>query len=127
MLIAFNLEASSKKFVEEMGYETVYETALKKAIDEKKSIMMIASTKSCPWCRKFERQTLKKDEINKIIKNNFIPLSVDQDLENYPKKFEVKVVPTIYFINPNDETVIEKVLGYKNKKEFSKVLSKVVK
>jgi thioredoxin-related protein len=88
--------------------------------------MMIASTKSCPWCRKLERQTLTRDNINNIIQKNFVPLAVDQDLKNYPKKYEVKVVPTVYFINPKDESVIKKVLGYKNKKEFSKILDEVV-
>ena len=126
-LIISGTFASSSKFIKEMKYETVYEKALEKAKKENKNLMMVASTKSCPWCRKLERQTLKKDDIDEIIQKNFIPLSVDQDLKNYPKKFEVKVVPTIYFINSKDETVIKRVLGYKNKKEFVKILNGVIK
>lgn len=127
ILLISGMFASSSKFIEEMGYETVYKKALQKAKKENKSLMMIASTKSCPWCRKLERQTLKRDNINEIIQKNFIALAVDQDLENYPKKYEVKVVPTIYFINPNDESVKKRVLGYKNKKEFAKILAEVTK
>jgi len=126
ILLLSGLYASSSKFIEQMNYETVYEKALEKAKKQNKSIMMIASTKSCPWCRKLERQTLKRENINNIIQKNFIPLAVDQDLGNYPKKFEVKVVPTVYFINPEDESVVKKVLGYKNRKEFSKILDEVV-
>ena len=125
--MVFNLYASSSKFIEEMKYETNYDIALEKAKENNKIIMMVASTNSCPWCRKLERQTLKKDEINTIIQENFIALSVDQDLKNYPDKFEVKVVPTIYFINSKDESVIKKVLGYQNKKEFSKILEEIIK
>lgn len=126
ILLLNGLFASSSEFIEKMNYETIYEKALERAIKENKSIMMIASTKSCPWCRKLERQTLTRDNINNIIQKNFVPLAVDQDLKNYPKKYEVKVVPTVYFIYPKDESVIKKVLGYKNKKEFSKILDEVV-
>ena len=117
--------ASSAEFIKEMKYETLYETALQKAKNENKILMMVATSQSCPWCRKLERQTLKKDEINSVIQSKFIPLSVDQDLKNFPSNFEVKVVPTIYFINPKDESVISKVLGYKNKKEFAEIISEV--
>jgi len=117
--------ASSAEFIKEMKYETLYETALQKAKNENKILMMVATSQSCPWCRKLERQTLKKDEINSVIQSKFIPLSINQDLKNFPSKFEVKVVPTIYFINPKDESVISKVLGYKNKKEFAEIISEV--
>lgn len=126
IFLLVNLEASSVKFIEQMKYETSYEKALLKAKEENKILMMIATTKSCPWCRKLERQTLKKDEVDNLIKTKFIPLSVDQDLKNFPSVYEVKVVPTIYFINPKDETVIEKVLGYKNKNEFMDILQRIV-
>lgn len=119
--------ASSAEFIKEMKYETLYETALEKAKNENKILMMVATSQSCPWCRKLERQTLKKDEINSVIQSKFIPLSVDQDLKNFPSNFELKVVPTIYFINPKDESVISKVLGYKNKKEFAEIISEVKK
>ena len=121
-----NLNATSQKFIKEMNYEDNYKVALEKAKKLNKPIMMVASEVSCPWCRKLERQTLKKKKIDTLIKENFIPLSVDKDLLNYPSKFNVKVVPTIFFINPKDETVILKVLGYKNKKDFKEILEKVV-
>lgn len=126
LLLVINLNATSKKFIEKMGYETSYDLALQKAKDSNKTLMMIASTKDCPWCRKLERQTLKKENISDFIKKNFIALSVDKDKANYPKKFEVKVVPTIYFINPKDESVINRTLGYKNKKDLKIILEKVV-
>lgn len=127
LLILFisSLFSSSTKFIEDMKYETVYNEALKKAKNENKILMMVATTQSCPWCRKFERQTLSKDEINSTIQKKFTPLSVDQELKNFPSKFEVKVVPTIYFINPKDESVIARVLGYKNKTEFKEIVDEV--
>lgn len=126
ILFVSGLLASSLEFIKEMKYETNYDVALKKAKESKKILMMVATTQSCPWCRKLERQTLSKEDINSLIQEKFVPVSVDQDLKNFPQKFEVKVVPTVYFINVNDETVIEKSLGYKNKKDFEVILKEVI-
>ena len=121
-----NLNATSQKFIKEMNYEVDYKTALEKAKKENKNIMMVISQTTCPWCRKLERQTLKKENINSLVKENFIALSIDKDIINYPKKYEAKVVPTIFFVNAKDETIIKKVLGYKNKKDFQKILEKTI-
>lgn len=126
ILFVSGVFASSSQFIEEMKYETNYDVALKKAKENKKILMMFASTKSCPWCRKLERQTLNKENINSLIQENFVPVAVDQELKDFPQKFEVKVVPTIYFINPNDETVVGKALGYKNKTDFENILKEVI-
>lgn len=124
-MLLMSLNASSSKFIDKMGYEINYEQALLKAKKENKILMMVASTKSCPWCRKLERQTLQKKSVNNKIKENFIALAVDKDESFYPKVFEVKVVPTIYFINPKDESVVLKTLGYKNRKDFKEILEQV--
>lgn len=122
-----SLNASSQKFIDEMKYEVDYYKALKKAKEQSKILMMVVSQVTCPWCRKLERQTLKRDNIKNLVDKKFIALSVDKDIANYPKKFEAKVVPSIFFINAKDETLISKVLGYKNKKEFQFILENLVK
>ena len=108
-----------------MKYETNYETAFNKAKSENKNLMMLVTSQSCPWCRKFERQTLKKEDINDMIQKSYIPLNVDQDLKNYPKNFEVRYVPTVYFIDSKNGKVIVKSVGYKTKKEFLNILGNV--
>lgn len=122
-----SLDATSVKFNKEMNYETDYKKALVKAKKENKMLMIVFSQTTCPWCRKFERQTLKKNNIDTLIKEDFIPLSLDKDIKNYPKIYETKVVPTIFFVNAKNETIIKKVLGYKNKKDFYTILEKVNK
>ncbi len=122
-----SLFGANAQFIEQMHYESDYQTALQKALKENKSIMMVLSTKTCPWCRKMENQTLKKDEINNSIKEHFIPLALDNDDPNsFPKQFETKVVPTIYFVDPKQEEVFARSLGYKNKKDFGKILNEAI-
>ena len=125
VLIYTNLYAVSSDFIKNMNYEITYEEALVKGKKENKNIMIFIVQKSCPWCRKMEKQTLKKTNIDSLIKKEFIPLIVDEASNNYPKKFEAKLFPTTYFINTKDETIIAKILGYKNKKDFFNILKDV--
>lgn len=125
LLITLGANAASPEFVEKYNYETSYDEALKKAKASDKPIMLVLSTKSCPWCRKLERQTLKKDFIHKIVSQNFTPIALDRDEDSYPKEFTARVVPTIYFINPKNQSTIARVRGYKNKKEYKEILRKI--
>lgn len=122
-----NLFGASTNFALKMGYETSYAQALKKAKEHNKPIMMVISSKTCPWCRKFERQTLKKKMIDNIVSKNYIPLALTRDVDKYPKQFNAKVVPTVFFIDPGNEKVFDRSLGYKNKKVYKKVLTKTLK
>lgn len=119
--------AAPAKFIEQMNYQSNYEKALQKAKNQNKPIMMVLSTKTCPWCRKLENQTLKKNVISEMVANHFIPLAIDKDEPNtYPPQFSTKVVPTVYFIDPKTQTIFEKSLGYKNKNDFEKVLNEAL-
>jgi thioredoxin-related protein len=127
LVISLGLHAGSIKFANKMNYELSYETALSKAKNANKPIMMVIGTKTCPWCRKLENQTLKKDIINDIVSDKFIPLSITRDVDIYPKQFKAKVVPTIFFIDPKNEKSFHISLGYKNKKDFKEEIEKAIK
>ncbi len=125
-IFSLNLSAMSDNFAKQYKYELDYEVAVQKAKSLNKPIMMVLSTKSCSWCRKFERQTLKKDMINKIVSDDFVALALDRDHGKYPKEFTSKVVPTVVFIDAKSSKEIIVSYGYKNKKVFKKVLLKVI-
>jgi len=124
LLFSLSLSGASLKFAKKMNYETDYDIALEKAEQSNKPLMMIISTKTCPWCRKLENQTLKKDIVNDIVSKKFIPLTLNRSKTHYPQQFVAKVVPTVFFIDPKKEKSYHISYGYKNKKEFSKVLQK---
>lgn len=127
IFLSINLYGASKEFMQSIGYETSYQSALSKAKSSNKPIMMVITTTTCPWCRKFERQTLRKRSINNTVHNNFIALSVTRGVDSYPYKFDAKVVPTVFFIDPKNEKIFDKSLGYKNKNDYIKVLEKASK
>ena len=117
------LFASHDEFAKKMNYFVNYTDAVKYSVNKNKPIMMTIVTTTCPWCKKLENQTLKKENIDTLIKTNFTPLLLNRDKDTYPKeKFNAKVVPTTFFIDPIKQEIIHKVYGYKSKKEFLKQL-----
>ena len=122
LIFTINLNGASSKFTNKMNYEVDYKKALQKAKDSNKPMMVVMSTKSCPWCKKFENQTLKKDMIHDIVSKEFIAVSLNRDKDQFPQQFFAKVVPTVFFIDPNDEKAYDTSYGYKNKKVFSKIV-----
>ncbi len=121
-----SLFAASSEFASSMNYHTSYESALKEAQKTNKPIMMVVSTKTCPWCRKLEHQTLKRKIVHDIVSTNFTPLVLTRGEDTYPLKFDAKVVPTTFFIDPKTTNIIHKIRGYKNKKVFKKLLENVI-
>jgi thioredoxin-related protein len=81
-------------------------------------------TSYCPWCRKFERKTLASKTVAPVIKSTYIPVIVDRnnDAESFPKQYQTPRIPTVFFIDPNDEKEYWESIGYLNRKEFSEAL-----
>jgi thioredoxin-related protein len=118
--------ASIDSFAKKNNYYTNYQQAKAKAIQTHKPLMLLVVTTTCPWCEKLKKQTLSKKEINNYISKNYIPLILNRDKAQYPTdKFEAKVVPTVFFVDPKNETIIENSYGYKSQKKFLNVLEKV--
>ena len=107
-----------------MSYETDYKVALEKAKKSNKQVMFVMVTNYCPWCRKFEKRTLVKDEVNLLVHNKYIPLILNREKGEYPKKFYTTRIPVVMFIDPNKEEKIRESLGYKKVKEFIEELNK---
>lgn len=127
-LLQLTLFAANDQFAQKMNYLSDYNKALETSIDKYKPIMLVVGTKTCPWCKKLENQTLKKEQIDQFIKLHFTPLKLDKDKNIYPKdKFDAKVVPTVFFIDPKTEKAFHISKGYKNTSKFLIELEKAKK
>lgn len=110
-------------FAADMGYETNYQTALAKAKKEDKEIMLFMTTSYCPWCRKLENRILSQNDIDAKIKEQFIPLVLNLDKDTYPKQFtKTRITPVLYIVDPEDEMLFDKFLGYSARGDFLQVL-----
>lgn len=116
--------ANVDKFASEMGFERNYKVALQKAQKENKVLMMVLGADYCPWCRKFERQTLSADSIKKELDSKFITLVVDKkfDIESFPEEFQTQITPRVFFINPKSGASFYQTAGYIKRSEYSQKL-----
>ncbi|MDF1879588.1 thioredoxin family protein [Sulfurimonas sp. SAG-AH-194-C20] len=112
--------ANVDEFAKEMGFERDYKTALSKAKKQNKVLMMVLGADYCPWCRKFERKTLNSKLLKTRLQTEVVTLVVDKkfDIQSFPEKFRTQFTPKVFFINPQDESVILDTTGYIKKKIF---------
>ena len=119
VLITLVLQAGSiEDFAADNGYEVSYEKALEKAKNEKKPIMLVMVTHYCPWCRKYEKNTLTKKSIKTLVSKKYVPLILNRSQQQFPKKFDTPRIPTTFFIDAKDERLIYSEMGFKTKSEF---------
>lgn len=114
-----------KDFAKEMSYETNYETALNKAKKEKKNLMVLIISNFCPWCTKFEQKTLTDKTVDSAIKSKYVPLIINKEEGNFPKYLTAPIVPTVFFVKPEEEKVLHENIGFSSKAEFLNLLKEL--
>lgn len=120
LLVASLFGANIDEFASQMAYYRDYDTALLEAQKKNKPIMLVVVGDYCPWCRKFERQTLEKNEVAIYVEDHFIPVIVDRNLdkEHYPPMYHSLRIPTVFFIEPKRQELLFESMGYVKQAEF---------
>ncbi len=60
----------------------------------------------CPFCKKMDKETLKKPSVVSYLNNNFISIKVDSDKERKTaSKYFVRGFPTSWFLTKNGEKI----------------------
>lgn len=122
LLTMFSLAFSAQidKFASDVKYLRDYEKAVKTAKEEDKMVMLVLVGDYCPWCKKFEKKTLKSKEVKEVVDNNFIAVVIDKykDKGNYPEEFYAPLIPAVYFINPSTQKPILDTVAYMKKNEY---------
>ena len=113
-----------KDFALKMGYETSYKEALERAKKEDKDLMVLTISNFCPWCSKLEKRVLSKQEVDKVVKTKFIPVILNKEEKNSPKKYAAPIVPTLYLVKPKKEEIYDTQVGYLNKIDMIKFIAK---
>lgn len=109
-------------FAKALGYETNYKKAMRKAQKEKKNILFVLVANYCPWCRKFEQRVLLKKEVNKAIHSKYIPLLLNREKGDFPKRFYKSMTPIVHFIDYKTQKSYHRVVGYNNREAFLRLL-----
>ena len=122
LLTMFSLAFSAQidKFASDVKYLRDYNEAVKIAKEQDKMVMLVLVGDYCPWCKKFEKKTLKSKEVKEVVDNNFIAVVIDKykDKGKYPEEFYAPLIPAVYFINPSTETTVLDTVAYMKKNEY---------
>ncbi len=119
-LFSFVYAAQIDEFASEVGYLRDYKTAVKSAKEQNRVLMMVVVGDYCPWCKKFERKTLKSAEVSAKVKEGFVAVVIDKykDKGNYPEAFFAPMIPAVFFIDPVSEKSLMETVAYMKKDEF---------
>lgn len=102
-----------------------YKDAVELSRKENKSIYLLITTKSCPWCRKLENETLKDPLVVEKISKNYIAVEVTRGEGDYPsEKLKAKMVPMNYFLDSN-ESIVNNTPGFWEVEDFLSILDDV--
>ncbi len=112
-------------YAAELEWAGSYKEAVAKASEQKKSVMLLVTTKTCRWCRKLESTTLKDDNVVARLHKDYVSVHVTRDVDDYPCHLKVKGVPTTFFLDVSGKPLIKKVIGYWNAEDYLSFLDDV--
>lgn len=110
-------------------FEGDWQAALEKAKKEKKLIFMDAYASWCGPCKMMARGTFTKKDVGEFFNANFI--NVKMDMEKHAEgrrlsnKYQLQAYPTLYFINGDEELVLQEI-GYQKPGQLLAIGKKVV-
>ncbi|HQS66714.1 MAG TPA: thioredoxin family protein [Sulfuricurvum sp.] len=119
-LLSFVYAAQIDEFATEVNYLRNYDMAVQTAKEQKKLLMIVVVGDYCPWCKKFERKTLKDSEVMAKVNENFVGIIIDKykDKGKYPKEYYAPLIPAVFFIDPKNEKSLFETVAYMKPDEF---------
>ena len=120
------LSCESKVSLDEKPQVSKYQKALSLAKESRKIVMLKLTSEACHFCKKMDKEVLSDKEVDSFLNRYFIPVDINVKTETLPLGLTYKVTPTFIFIDKN-ETVIYKIQGSWNKKDFIELLEMVLR
>jgi thioredoxin-related protein len=124
-VIFFTIFLSTILHAQELKWLHSYKEAVDVAKKENKKIYLLITTKSCPWCRKLENETLKDQFVVEKLNSSYIAVEMTRGEGDYPvDTLKAKMVPMNYFLDAN-ETIIHQTPGFWEVEDFLSILDDV--
>lgn len=101
----------------DIRFENSYDAAMKRAIAEKKVLMVVVTQTYCPWCSKFKEKTLTDKDVIKAVNSHFVAVLLNKDKDEMPEDIRARMVPTTFFLD-HEGSEIYSTIGYKHPRKF---------
>lgn len=108
----------------ELNWIHNYDEALTLAKKEQKYVYIFIGADNCRFCERFKDLTLSKKEVMDTLKKDYIPLYLNRDQHEIPKRFIIQGVPRHYFLTPSGE-IIHEDAGSREPAGFYDILDEV--
>ena len=101
-----------------LGYGTDYAEAVETARAQGKNVMLVLVSNFCPWCRKFEEQVLRKEDVNALVHQKYVPVILNKEKDPFPAELDMAFTPVVYFIDPATQKSYHQSVGYNERDAF---------
>jgi thioredoxin-related protein len=109
---------ASVALAEEPFQPISFESACKKAKQEKKVVLLDFCTTWCGPCKMLDRTTWKDGKVRAWIRDNTVAIKIDGDQNReLCSKFVIRSYPTLLFLR-SDGAELKRLIGYRDAKEF---------
>jgi len=107
------VEAVANHATVEVMWESDMPSALKRARDEGKPVLVNFYADWCVWCKRLESTTLRDAKVASVLQNKVVPLSlnVDGDGKELSNEYQVDGLPTIIVLDAGGQE-IGRIPGY---------------
>lgn len=105
-------------------YKT-YDEGSRVAKEQNKPMLVYFWTVWCPYCEKMQTEVFPQEEINKILREDFVLIAVDMDVNKEDtRRFNVQYPPHELFLTPEGK-IVTRIPGYISAEEFLPVVKQV--
>ncbi|QKF58710.1 thioredoxin family protein [Aliarcobacter lanthieri] len=97
---------------------------LKLSKEENKKIIVYATSKTCFFCKKMDREVFPQNVIKELISKNYISIEIDMDNASLPfnlQKEYKKITPSFFFVDEN-ATFLKQYVGSWTLEDFTNIL-----
>ncbi len=99
-----------------------YEQALELSQKTDKPIMLKLTASHCKYCKKMDSEVLSDKEVEHMLKQNFICVTINVDNEPLPLNLTKTITPTFIFVDKSGK-ITSQLPGSWNKKDFIDLLN----
>ena len=101
------------------------EVESKKAVKEKKLILLTVKSEFCPYCIKMKKDVFDIAQYSKKINKKYIHVEINRDDPALPSSLHVKYVPTNFILSPHKLEILDEFPGYIKPDHFIELLDEV--
>ena len=97
----------------------------KKAVKEKKLILLTVKSESCPYCHKMKKDVFETKHYSEKINKKYVHVEINRDDSLLPSSLHVKYVPTNFILSPHKLEILDEFPGYIQPDHFIELLDEV--